>query len=179
MSQRHAADSNPVVLPVETVVAHDAAVNGTVGGMPVVMAAVAETPADTDPANQVSADGDAVRLKADRDGALFTHPYPPRIWSFTARYTAAQTNAVVKAAPSAGLSLYVRTVDFSTEGATTRMFLEESQTTTVWSRSHPAATAGNIVLDPPIKLGPAKGLDITTTGTSATMDVFISGFTAP
>lgn len=180
MSQKHAADSSPVVLPVETAIAHDAAVGTTAGSVPLLNAAVAETPADADPADQVSADGDAVRLKADRDGVLFTHPYPPRIWSAPFRFTAAQSDAVAKAAPSAGLSLYVKTISWSNEGAAiTRIILEDSTTVTVWSKSIVTPAPGIENLEPPIKLTAAQQLSITTTGASATMDVFISGFTAP
>lgn len=156
-------------------VAHDTGASGN----PVSVAGTAETPADSDNANLVSADGDIVRLLASRDGAQFVLPHGPRIWSASNRYTATQTDAAVKAAPSAGLSLYITDIYFASE-AQMRVALEESSTVYVWG--YTSAGGGDGVSkhwQTPLKLAAAKGLTVVTTGTSATCDLVVSGYTAP
>ncbi len=68
---------------------------------PMMISGVAETPEDTVPDNQVSAEGDQTSFAVDRDGALYTHPHPPRIWHTASEFTTAQTDTAVKAAPVA------------------------------------------------------------------------------
>jgi len=173
--------SQPVTLATDEWTAHDAAI--TNGSPPVMQSAYAVAPADSAVANQVSANGDAVRQIADRDGAIYTHPHPPRIWNTMSSFTAAQTAASVKAG-TAGLSLYVKTIGVSipeNTAAVSRVALIDSSTTTIWARSFPAAGNQNIenVIEPPIKLTAANSLRVTTAGTSATMDLYVSGFMAP
>jgi hypothetical protein len=181
MAKKHQADSNPVTLAIDEWPAHDAAFNGNTNPIP--GAAYAFAPADTAVTNQVSANADAVRLIADRDGAIYSHPYPPRIWNTMNSFTATQSAAVVKAG-TAGLSIYVRTIGVSIPtqtAAVTRMSLINSSTTTVWAREFPATGNVNLTdtIDPPIKLTAANSLRVTTAGTSASCDLFVSGFMAP
>ncbi|MGH6961378.1 MAG: hypothetical protein ACREE7_12900, partial [Dongiaceae bacterium] len=82
-------------LQLQGVEAHDSPVSGN----PLLLAGIAETPDDSAPGNQVSAEGDATRLTVDRDGALYTHPHPPRIWHVAAEHTTQQTDTTVKASP--------------------------------------------------------------------------------
>jgi len=154
--------------------AHDAAVSGN----PVLTAGIAETPDDSAPTNQVSAEGDATRLACDRDGALYTHPHPPRIWHVAAEQTTQQTDTAVKAAPGAGLSLYITGIKLSCNGAVTVTFEEG---TTVLKYRYYAAAAGdgsNIELTVPIKITANTSFTVTT---SAAVTVFylVTGYTAP
>lgn len=154
--------------------AHDAAAAGN----PLLCGAIAEVPEDTAPANQVSADGDAVRIAASRDGAIYTHPHPPRIWHVSAEHTTAQTDTTVKAAPGAGLSLYITDIVIHCNGAVT-VSLEEG-TTTLKFRYY-----GNGIGDGsapsfkcPIKLTANTALTVTTSAAVTTF-VLVSGYTAP
>lgn len=180
MPKQPKSNSNAVTLATDEWPLHDEAISN---GTPVLGSAYAFAPADSAVTNQVSANGDAVRLIADRDGAIYSHPYPPRIWNTMSSFTAAQTAAVVKAG-TASLSIYVKTIGVSTPVQTagiTRVALINSSTTTVWARNYIATGGADSIdtIDPPIKLTVANALRVTTTGTSATMDMFVSGFMAP
>ena len=94
------------------------------------------------PANQVSAEGDQTSFVVDRDGALYTHPHPPRIWHATSEFTTAQADTTMKAAPGAGLSLYITDIFVAANGAVT-VTLEEG-TSTLKFRFY-AASAGQSV----------------------------------
>lgn len=155
-------------------VAHDAAVSGN----PLLTSATAETPEDTAPANQVSADADVVRIAADRDGAIYTHPHPPRIWHSAAEYTTAQTDTSLKAAPGAGLSHYITDIYFAANGIVT-ITLEEG-TTTLKFRYYAAAAGDGVAktFAVPIKLTANTALTLTTSA-ATTCTVVINGYTAP
>jgi hypothetical protein len=154
--------------------AHDAAVSGN----PVLVAGYAETPDDSAPANQVSAEGDATRLTTDRDGAVYTHPHPPRIWHVATEHTTQQTDASVKAAPGAGLSLYITDITINCNGAVT-VTLEEGTTTTKFKYYGSAAGDGtNKQFIVPLKLAANTALTVTTSG-AVTCFVGINGYTAP
>ncbi|MFN0193705.1 MAG: hypothetical protein ACKVP5_17310 [Aestuariivirga sp.] len=145
---------------------------------PMMISGVAESPDDTAPANQVSAEGDQTSFVVDRDGALYTHPHPPRIWHATSEFTTAQTDTTVKAAPGAGLSLYVTDIFVAANGAVT-VTLEEG-TSTLKFRFY-AASAGQSVsrdLTVPIKLTANTALTVTTSA-AVTCTVSVCGYTAP
>lgn len=165
--------SNPVTLATDEWAAHDAAV--TTSTPPVMTSGYAVTPDDAAVGNQVSANGDAVRIACDRDGAVYSHPYPPRIWSTYNRFTAAQTGASLKAG-TAGLSLFLKTISWASEAAI-RIALINSTTTTVWAKTV-AASSGCDNIDPPIRITAGNGIAITTAGTSVTCDIMTSGFFA-
>jgi len=155
-------------------VAQDAAASGN----PVLVAASHETPADSAPANRVSADGDATRLSAV-DGALFVIPSGPQQWK--ARLTGTMSDTTVKAAPGAGLSLYIQTIVYSIGAATaSSIMLEESTTTPVFGPHYLENVSGRgvaVTFNPPIKITANTLLSATNTGaTTATLDVY--GFTA-
>lgn len=154
--------------------AHDAAVSGN----PVLVAGYAETPDDSAPANQVSAEGDATRLTTDRDGAVYTHPHPPRIWHVATEYTTQQTDTSVKATPGAGLSLYITDITINCNGAVT-VTLEEGTTTTKFKYYGSAAGDGtNKQFIVPLKLAANTALTVTTSG-AVTCFVGVNGYTAP
>ncbi|HVR65135.1 MAG TPA: hypothetical protein VMT98_00735, partial [Verrucomicrobiae bacterium] len=145
---------------------------------PMMISGVAETPDDTAPANQVSAEGDQTSFVVDRDGALYTHPHPPRIWHATNEFTTAQTDTAVKAAPGAGLSLYLTDIFVAANGAVT-VTLEEG-TATLKFRFY-AASAGQCVsrdLTVPIKLTANTALTVTTSA-AVTCTLSVCGYTAP
>ena len=154
--------------------AHDAAVAGN----PMLVGAYAETPDDSAPGNQVTADADVVRLSADRDGALYTHPHPPRIWHVATAYAGAETDTTVKAAPGAGLSLYITDIYVAAEGAVD-ITLEEG-TTTLKFRYFASGEGDGVVMNltVPIKIAANTLISITTSAAVNVMLV-LNGFTAP
>lgn len=157
-------------------VAHDAAAAGN----PVLVAASAETMADSAPANRVSADADATRLSAT-DGALFVIPTGPQTWSYHVNGSSALTDATVHAAPGAGLSLYVTDIVFSSGAATAiNAFFEES-TTTVLGPYYLEAVAGRgmaVHFGTPKKITANTALTVTTSAAIA-HSIDVTGFIAP
>lgn len=157
----------------------DAAHDVTAAGNPVLNGAQMETPADSAPGTRASTDGDANTL-ATIDGALFVIPGGPQQWK--ARLTGSMSDTTVKAAPGAGLSLYVHTVVYSIGAATaSSILLEESTTTAVFGPHYLEAISGRglaVNFNPPIKIAANTLLSATSTGaTTNTLDVY--GFTAP
>jgi hypothetical protein len=174
-------DVDVVRLPASTntiEVVGDVAQDAAAAGNPVLVAASHETPADSAPANRVSADGDATRLSAV-DGALFVIPSGPQQWK--ARLTGSMSDTTVKAAPGAGLSLYIQSIVYSIGAATaSSILLEESTTTAVFGPHYLEAINGRGIamqFNPPIKIAANTLLSATSTGaTTNTLDVY--GFTA-
>lgn len=158
--------------------AHDAAASGN----PVLIAASHETAADSAPTNRLATvtDGDVTRLSAT-DGALFVIPGGPQQWK--ARLTGLiAADTTVKAAPGAGLSLYITSIVFSIGAATaSSIMLEESTTTPVFGPHYLEAVSGRgiaVTFGTPIKIAANTLLSASGTGaTTATLDVY--GFTAP
>lgn len=161
-------------LAVQGTVAHD----GAAAQNPVSVGGTAETPDDSAPANQTSADGDVTRIVTDRDGAVYTHPHPPRIWHVASEYTTQQTDATVKAAPGAGLSLYITDIYIACNAAVT-VTLEES-TTTLKFRYYAAGQGDGVSKNftVPIKIA-ANTLISVTTSAAVTCTVVVCGYTAP
>ena len=155
-------------------IAHDIAA----GGNPVLIGVYAETPDDSAPGNQVSADADVVRLSSDRDGALYTHPHPPRIWHVATEYTTTQTDTTVKAAPGASLSLYITDIYIACNAAVT-VTLEEG-TTTLKFRYYGGGQGDGVskVFQVPMKLTANTLLSVTTSA-AVTVMVVVNGYTAP
>lgn len=159
---------------VQGTVAHDVGA----GQNPVAVGAVAETPDDTAPANQVSAEGDVVRIAADRDGAVYTHPHPPRIWHVSTEYTTTQTDATVKAAPGAGLSLYITDIYLAVNAAV-NVTLEEGTTVLKWKYYASGQGDGaSVNFTTPIKIT-ANTLISVTTSAAVTLTLVVTGYTAP
>lgn len=146
--------------------AHDAGVSGN----PVPIAGISQDMDDTAPPNQVSAEGEVVRLSADRDGALFVRPFGPRIWSYHEDSSSALTDAEVHAAPAAGLSLYVTDVIISLGAATAlNVFFEEGSTKKLGPYYLEAVNGRSLHLrfTTPKKITAATALTVTTSAALA------------
>ena len=145
---------------------------------PVVIGGVTQDMDDTAPPNQVGAEDDVAQIAVDRDGAIFAHPHPPRIWSVSAEHTAQRTDFTVKAAPGAGLSLYITDIYVACNGVVT-VTLEEG-TTTLKFRYYGNGAGDGVALrlNTPIKLAANTLLSVTTSA-AVTVTVVVSGYTAP
>lgn len=105
--------------------AHDAAATGN----PVMVAGISQNMDDTAPPNQVNDEGEVVRIATDRDGAVFTRPFGPRIWSYHEDSASALTDASVHAAPAVGFPLFVTDIVVSSGAdAAFDIFFEEGST---------------------------------------------------
>lgn len=157
-------------------VAHDAAAAGN----PVLVAASAETMADSAPANRVSADADATRLSAT-DGALYVIPTGPQTWSYHSNGSTALTDATVHSAPGAGLSLYVTDIVVSSGAATAMNAFFEEGASTVLGPYYLEAVAGRgcaLHFGTPKKITANTALTVTTSAAIA-HSVDVTGFIAP
>jgi hypothetical protein len=157
-------------------IAHDTGVSGN----PVQIAGGAVDCDDTAPPLTVSAEQDTTRLATDRDGALFTRPHGPRVWSYHEDSSTALTDATVHSAPAAGLSLYVGSIVVSTGAATAMNVFFEEGSTKVLGPYYLEATAGRgfqIQFNPPKKITAATALTITTSAAIA-HSIDVTGFTA-
>jgi hypothetical protein len=154
--------------------AHDAAVSGN----PVLLGGRAETPDDTAPSAEVSAEGDATDIAVDRDGAVYTHPTPPRIWHVASEVSSAVTDTTLKAAPGAGLSLYITDIYIACSAADD-VTIEEGTTTMkfkYYCNGKGDGVAKSFVA--PIKIT-ANTLVSWTTSAAVNATVVLSGYTGP
>lgn len=157
-------------------VAHDAAAAGN----PLLAAGISQDCDDTAPPNAVSAEGDATRIATDRDGALFTRSHPPRIWSYHENSSSQLTDATVKAAPGAGLSLYVTSITISLGAATAFNAFFEEGAATVLGPFYLEGVNGrgmHLVFPTPKKITPNTALTVTTNAAVA-HSIEVVGFTA-
>ena len=154
---------------------HDANV---ASGNPLPMGAIAQDMDDTAPPNQVSAEGDAFRVAGSRDGGVFVHPHGPRIWSVSAEHTVQRTDFTVKAAPGAGLSLYITDIFLATDDAVD-VTIEEGITTLKW-KYYSAGQGDGVALrlNTPIKLAANTLLSVTTSAV-VNVTLVVCGYTAP
>jgi hypothetical protein len=159
-----------------TLASHDAAV----AGAPVIVGAAAETPEDTTPSNRVSADADAVRIAATRDGQQYVAPFGPQIWESSAEYTTAQTDTSLKAAPGAGLSFYITDITVVCNAAVTVSLEEDDTTDDLIDRMYCSGLGGGHErhLITPHKTTANQAL-LLTTSAAVTVFVAVSGYTAP
>lgn len=113
------------------VAAHD----GATLEAPLLTSAYAETAEDSDAntnGNRVSADGDKVRLLADRNGTLYVRNGPPHRWSYHENSSSALTDTTVHASCGTGLFNYIESITASIGGATAfSLMIEDSTTTTI------------------------------------------------
>ena len=119
-----------------------------------------------------------VRFAATRDGAGFALPHRPRIWHASAAHTTAQTDTTVKAAPGAGLSLYITDIYVAVDAAVD-VTLEESTTTLKW-KYYGGGQGDGVAqrLNTPIKIAANTLLSVTTSA-AVNVTVVVSGYTAP
>jgi len=120
-------------------------------------------------------------LHTNKNGALYVETVPGAAWYANYDGTAAQTNYQLKAAPGAGLSLYVTDIMVTNDStaAITIKFLDGSGGTNL-TGTHKVPTDGGFVLNlrTPIKLTANTALCFTSTDTS-NYSVFVAGYTAP
>jgi len=104
-----------------------------------------------------------------------------RPWSYHADGTAALTDATVKAAPGAGLSIYLTDVVFSNGADTAKtIFFEEGSTKVLgpWDLPATLGTGMRVHLNTPKKITANTALTVTTSSaTQHTVDV--TGFVGP
>ncbi len=154
--------------------AHDAADSGNpvkIGGNAI-----------ADAANPTAvAAGDRVNARFDLEGRQLVRTFHSNFWSAVGdAYATAQTNASLKAAPGAGLSLYITDVIMS-NGATagTMKLIDGSGGATKVGTMYFAITGGAALhFQTPIKLTANTALCLTSV-TVTTHSVVVNGFTAP
>lgn len=157
--------------------AHDAAVAGN----PVLLGAVTEDAADAAPGNRVATEGNMGRLAQNGDGALYVITSGPQQWSYHEDSSTALTDAVVHAAPGAGLSLYVTDVVYSTGAATAdNIFFEEGATKVLgpWYLEAIAGRGLAVHFATPKKITANTALTVTT-GQAIAHSIDVTGFIAP
>lgn len=159
----------------------DVAHNVAAAGNPVLVAGIGETMADSAPGNRADTDADAVRVATDLDGAVYTHPHGPQVWSYHENSSLALTDASVHAAPGVGLSLYVTDIVCSTGAATALNVFFEEGVTTVLGPYYLEAVAGRglaLHFQTPKKITANTALTITTSAAIA-HGIDVTGFIAP
>lgn len=159
----------------------DVADDAVAAGNPLAIGGMAKEQDGTDPGS-VSAEGDRAELITDRNRRLYVNTAHPNLWSATDNQATAQTNKALKAAPGAGLSLYVTDIIVS-NGATAGnlKFVEDTAGTPV-DKIKPlyfAANGGTVIaFKTPIKLTANKDFGYTSL-TVTTHSVVVNGFVAP
>jgi hypothetical protein len=127
----------------------------------------------------VVAEDDRTDFINDVYGRQFVETSHPNLWDVSADYAAAQTNTTVKAAPGAGLKLYITDVMISNGATAGNITLLDGSGGTVLLEIYPAINGGAVMnLRTPIALTANTLLAITST-TVTTHSVFVSGYIAP
>lgn len=156
----------------------DAADDAAAAGNPVSIGGYAIQTDGTDPGT-VSAEGDVTRLRTDMQRVLLVNVTNPRMWQASADYASAQTNASVKAAPGAGLSLYVTDLVLSNGATAGNITLLDGSGGTVLFEIYPAINGGVAhSFRNPIRLTANTALCITST-TVTTHSINVCGYIAP
>ena len=157
-------------------VAHDSAD----GGNPVKVGGKAYNHDGSAPGTAV-VEADRANFITDVYGRQFVETSHPNLWSVAVNYTVAQTNAEIKAAPGAGLSLFITDVVVS-NGATAGniKFVEATGAAVDKIEVMYFAINGGAVLPfvTPIKLTANTNFGITSV-TCTTHSVTVNGFIAP
>jgi len=136
----------------------------------------------TAPGTTVSAENDRVDGIADGYGRQYVETTHPFRWDAVGDYSSAQTNATLKAAPGANLSLFITDIVISngvtTGGATGYISLLDGSGGSVKLKIFPGAYGGaTIHLKTPIKLTANTLLAVTST-TVTYHSIMVSGYTA-
>jgi len=125
------------------------------------------------------AENDRVNGIGDEYGRQYVNDVHPNYWEVSADYSAAQTNASIKVAPGAGLSLYITDISISNGATAGNITLLNGSGGAVKYEIYPAINGGAVDnRRTPIKLSANTALVITST-TVTTHSVNISGFIAP
>lgn len=152
-------------------VAHD----GVDSGNPVKVGHKAYELDGTEPGTAV-AEGDRTNSISDKYGRVYVETAHPRFWHVSADYASAQTNTSIKAAPGAGVALYITDILISNGATAGNITLLDGSGGTVVFEVYPAVNGGaSYVPRNPIKLTDNTALVITST-TVTTHSVNISGF---
>lgn len=155
-------------------VAHDSADSGN----PVKVGGKAKNYDGSAPGTAVAED-DRADFVTDVYGRQFVEISHPNYWSASADYASAQTNTTVKAAPGAGLKLYVTDVIVSNGATAGNITLLDGSGGTVLLELYPAINGGlTHSFRTPIALTANTLLAITST-TVTTHSVTVSGYIAP
>src|SRR3990172_2833549 len=155
-------------------VAHDSAD----AGEPVKVGGKAYNFDGTAPGTAV-AENDRTNHINDLYGRQYVETTHPNFWQVSADYATAQTNATVKAAPGASLSLYLTDIIISNGATAGNITLLDGSGGTVLIEIYPAINGGcSSNLRTPIKLTANTLLAITSTSCT-THSITVCGFTAP
>ncbi len=131
------------------------------------------------PPNAAAAEDDRVNHIADEFGRQYIEITHPNYWDASVDYATAQTNATVKAAAGAGLSLYITDVIISNGATAGNITLLDGSGGTVLLEAYPAIRGGlTHQFRSPIKLTANTLLAITST-TVTTHSLTVCGFIAP
>jgi len=126
-----------------------------------------------------TAEADRADFITDVYGRQFVETTHPNLWDVSADYAAAQTNTSVKAAPGAGLSLFITDILISNGATAGNVTLLDGSGGTVKWETYPAINGGCVSnLRTPIKLTANTALCITST-TVTTHSITICGFVGP
>ena len=156
-------------------VAHDSAD----AGEPVKIGAKAVLFNASAPPNAAAAENDRVNAIADEYGRIYVETVHPNYFDISVDYATAQTNATIKAAPGAGLSLYLTDIIISNGATAGNITLLDGSGGTVLIEIYPAINGGcSTNLRTPIKLTANTLLAITSTSCT-THSITVCGFTAP
>ncbi len=146
-----------------------------------VMAGIAVETDGTDPTS-VSAEGDAAALRTDRNRRLLTNDMHPNSFVLFEDHTTAQTNNQLKAAPGAGLSIYITDVIISNGATAGSLKLVEDEGGTpvqIGGTVYLAITGGAVMnFKTPKRLTANKSLGFTS-ATVTTHSIEIHGYIAP
>lgn len=152
--------------------------DSTTPGAPVMIGGSAKETDGTDPGS-VSAEDDVARVITDRNRRLLVNTAHPNLWRASSDYASAQTNASIKTAPGASLSLYVTDIIVSNGATAGNITLLDGSGGTVLIELYAAINGGAVVnLRTPIRLTANTALCITST-TVTTHSVTVTGYTAP
>ncbi len=161
--------------PISGDIAHD----GVDSGNPVKIGHKAVLFDGSAPPNAAVAEGDRTNSISDEYGRQYVETTHPNYWSVSADYAVAQTNTSVKAAPGAGLSLYLTDIVISNGATAGNITLLNGSAGTVVYEIYPAINGGSVhSLRTPTKLTANTALCITSTVVT-THAINISGFIAP
>lgn len=121
------------------------------------------------------------KVVTDPQGALYTHPHPPRIWDTFNEYTTQQTNAVIKPGVP-GQCFYITDIFIQVNAAVTVTLIEGGSAAVaantkfkfIGSAQADGVSRSYMV---PKKLKPGASLTISTSG-AVTVEIEVHGYTA-
>ncbi len=130
----------------------------------------------------VVAQADRADFLTDLYGRQLVDTSHPNFWRVTAHYTSAQTDTQIKAAPAAGLSLYITDILISNGPVAGNVLLEEdtaSAKTAIIQKLYFGINGGTgKPFQTPLKLTAAKNLGVTSVSCTD-HSVTVSGYIAP